>query len=129
MPTRVLYRNIKKKENMSSKDISLDIVEKLELLRKNGTDYLLVTIEPGKNVDRADVWYELNDEASVGNLTQAVLSILVNLYSKEDLINLLFGFCEELDSGEFDNIEPEPPPPQKKKKKKEPPTSNEGDNL
>lgn len=83
---------------LASKDISLALVEHLDLLKANGTDYLLVTLEPGKNADRADVWYELKDKDSPKNLLEACLSLFTNIYEKEDLIDVLFTFCEELDN-------------------------------
>ena len=83
---------------MSSKDFTLDLVEKLDLLKQNGTDYLLITIEPGKNADRADVWYELKDKDSPQNLLEACLSLFTNIYPKDELIDILFTFCEELDN-------------------------------
>lgn len=83
---------------MASKDISLDLVQHLDMLKANGTDYLLVTLEPGKNADRADVWYELKDKDSPKNLLEACLSLFTNIYQKEDLIDVLFTYCEELDN-------------------------------
>lgn len=81
---------------MSSKDISLDLVEHLNLLKQNNTDYLLVCLEPGKNADRADVWYELKDKDSPHNLLEACLSLFSEIYDEEELITCLFGFCEAL---------------------------------
>ncbi len=83
---------------VSSKDISLGLVEHLDLLKQNGTDYLLVTVEPGKNADRADVWYELKDKDSPANVVEACLSLFANIYEKEDLINMLLEYCEFLDN-------------------------------
>ncbi len=83
---------------MASKDLTLDLVEKLDLLKQNGTDYLLVTLEPGKNADRADVWYELRDKDSPKNLLEACLSLFTNIYAKETLIDVLLTYCEELDN-------------------------------
>lgn len=85
---------------MASKDISLGLVEHLDLLKQNGTDYLLVTVEPGKNADRADVWYELKDKDSPTNVVEACLSLFANIYEKEDLINMLLEYCESLDNNE-----------------------------
>ncbi len=83
---------------MSSKDISLGLVEHLDLLKQNNTDYLLITVEPGKNADRADVWYELKDKDSPANVVEACLSLFANIYEKEDLINMLLEYCEFLDN-------------------------------
>lgn len=83
---------------MSSKDISLSLVEHLDLLKQQGTDYLLIALEPGKNADRADVWYELKNKDSPTNLLQAVLSLFAEVYSPEDLIPILLDFCERLDN-------------------------------
>ena len=83
---------------MSSKDISLSLVEHLDLLKAQGTDYLLVTVEPGKNADRADVWYELKDKDSPANVVEACLSLFANIYEKQDLINMLLEYCEMLDN-------------------------------
>lgn len=83
---------------MASKDLALDLVEKLDMLKANGTDYLLITLEPGKNADRADVWYELKDKDSPKNLLEACLSLFTNVYQKETLIDVLLTYCEELDN-------------------------------
>lgn len=82
---------------MASKDLSLDLVEKLELMRKNGTDYLLIAIDPGKNVDRSDIWYELANKDSPENLLNSCLSLFTNIFDKDYLVNALLEFCEELD--------------------------------
>lgn len=83
---------------MASKDISLSLVEHLDLLKAQGTDYLLITVEPGKNADRADVWYELKDKDSPANVVEACLSLFANIYEKEDLVNMLLEYCEFLDN-------------------------------
>jgi hypothetical protein len=76
------------------------------MLKKNNTDYLLICLEPGKNTDRADVWYELRDEGSPANLVEATLSLFSNLYTKEDLIDILMNYCEALANGEAgENVE------------------------
>lgn len=113
---------------MSSKDLSLDLVEKLDLLKKNGNDYVLIVLEPGKNTDRADIWYELRDKNSAANATDACLNFLTSLYDKDSLIDLLISYCEEV--GDMDESEylGEEPMLQKKKKKKSPP-NNDGDTL
>lgn len=110
---------------MSSKDIQLEIVKNLDLLKDQGTDYLLITLEPGKNSDRADVWYELNDPDSPYNLIEACLNLFTNLYKKDDLIDILLMFCEKLD--EIEETEKiEELLPKKKKKKKSPPPDDDG---
>ena len=113
---------------MSSKDLSLALVEHLNLLKQNKTDYLLICIEPGKNVDRADVWYELADKDSPKNLLEACLNLFLNVYDKDDLIDVLITFCQELDEGneqsfekQLEQIQALLPPPKNKKKKTPPP--------
>lgn len=102
---------------MSSKDISLALVEHLDMLKKNNTDYLLICLEPGKNTDRADVWYELRDKESPANLIEATLSLFTNLYSKDDLIEILMGYCDVLENGDVgENVEEQPAKPKKKRK-------------
>ena len=111
---------------MSSKDLSLDLVDKLEMLKKNGVDFLLICMEPGKNVDRSDVWYELNNPDSPANLLESCLSLFTNLYDKDDLVDLLFEYCQHLEELEEEPERPaflNNPPPQKKKRKKNPPNS------
>lgn len=116
---------------MASKDISLGLVEHLELLKQNKSDYLLIVLEPGKNADRADVWYELRDKHSPANLIEACLNLFSNIYEKEELIETLLGFSEYLnDISEeeyLENREANMPLPEtkKKKKKKNPPNDNE----
>lgn len=88
---------------MSSKDISLGLVEHLDLLKAQGTDYLLITVEPGKHADRADIWYELKDKDSPANVVEACLSLFANIYEKEDLVNMLLEYCEILDDGNNEN--------------------------
>ena len=103
---------------MASKDLSLALVEHLEMLKKNNTDYLLICLEPGKNADRADVWYELRDKGSPANLMEATLSLFSNLYEKDVLIEILLDYCNALAEGEMadENIEEQPPKPRKKRK-------------
>lgn len=118
---------------MASKDISLDLVNHLDLLKRNGTDYLLICIDPGKNVDRADIWYELKDKDSPKNLLEACLSLFTNIFKKEDLIDTLLQYCEELDnaygieqSNDINEIIKEIAQQQKKpRKKKLPPPPND----
>jgi hypothetical protein len=105
---------------MASKDLSLDLVEKLDLLKKNGTDYLLVTIEPGKNSDRADVWHELRSQSSAENLVKTCFNLFATMYEKDDLVDLFLMFCEELDENDGPMI-PSDLPPKTKKKKRNPP--------
>jgi hypothetical protein len=118
---------------MSSKDLSLDLVEHLNLLKKNKTDYLLICLDPGKNEDRADVWFELADKDSPKNLLAACLSLFTNVFKdKEELIGNLLEYCEELDEAyeeeENDISELFPLKPQKKKNKKTPPNDdNDGE--
>lgn len=101
---------------MASKDISLALVEHLNMLKKNNTDYLLICLEPGKNADRADVWYELRDENSPANLLEATLSLFSNLYEKEDLIDILADYCSMLADDELPLENQEEPKPRKKRK-------------
>jgi len=83
---------------MGSRDIHLELVENLNLLKKNGTDYLLITIDPGKNVDQAEFWHELKSPNSPLVLLETILGILAHLYNKDDLINILIEFCQELEN-------------------------------
>ena len=120
---------------MSSKDLTLDLVNYLDLLKKNGTDYLLVAIDPGKNVDRADIFYELKDKDSPKNLLDACLSLFANIYDKECLIDTLLEYCENLDNayGNDQQIDPditeiikEATQKKPRKKKLPPPTNDTG---
>ena len=120
---------------MASKDLVLDLVNHLDLLKRNNTDYLLIAIDPGKNVDRADIFYELKDKDSPKNLLDAILGLLTNLYDKEDLIDVLLEYCETLDNayGNEQQVDPDiaeiikeatQKPP--RKKKLPPPTNDTG---
>lgn len=102
---------------MSSKDIQLDIVQNLDLLKQQGTDYLLITMEPGKNADRADVWHELKNEDSPGNLLHACLSLFAEIYDGEDLIPILLDYCEKLGDAYGEEKVIKLPPIKKKKSK------------
>lgn len=106
---------------MSSKDIQLDLIKNLELLRAQKTDYLVICLEPGKNADRADVWYELKDPNSPQNLLEACLNLFTNLYNKDDLIDLLLLFCQQLDDNQLDELGSEVALSPPKKKRKNPP--------
>lgn len=120
---------------MGSKDITLALVEHLNLLKKNKTDYLLIALDPGKNEDRADVWFELADKDSPKNLLSACLSLFTNIFKdKEELIGNLLEYCEELD-GAYEEEENDisdllPLKPKKNKKKKLPPNDdNDGESI
>lgn len=118
---------------MASKDLTLDLIEKLDLMKKNKVDYLVVAMDPGKNVDRADIWYELANKDSPRNLLEACLNLFTNLYDKDTLIDVLLTYCEELDNAagieketDISDILKEISTPPKSKKKKSPP--NDTDN-
>ncbi len=118
---------------MASKDLTLDLIEKLDLMKRNGVDYLVIAIDPGKNVDRADIFYELKDKDSPKNLLDAILGLLTNLYDKEDLIDVLLEYCETLDNayGNEQQVDPDiaevikEATQKKPRKKKLPPPSND----
>lgn len=119
---------------MASKDLSLDLVEYLNALKRNKTDYLLIALDPGKNEDRADVWFELADKDSPKNLLSACLSLFTNIFEdKEELIGNLLEYCEELD-GAYEEKENDisdllPLKPKKNKNKKIPPNDNSGGTI
>ena len=88
---------------MASRDLELDLADKLELLGKNNIDYFLVTIDPGKNIDNANIWTQLKDEKSPENLLETILSFLANNYDPEALVGTLSAFCDELMDNEAEN--------------------------
>ncbi len=122
---------------MASKDLALDLVDKLDMLKKNGTDFLLICMEPGKNADRADIWYELRDPGSPANLLESCLSLFTALYDKDDLQDLLYDYCQHLDElneeilPEYIKNPPELPTKKKSKNKKLPPNDpqNSGETI
>ena len=97
------------------------------MLKQQGNDYLLIVLEPGKNADRADIWYELKDDGSPQNLADSILSLLSNLYDKEDLIGLLSGYCDVLIERDDEEEEDDTPSPPKLKKKKKSPPDDDGE--
>ena len=101
-------------------------------MKAQGTDYLLISLEPGKNADRADIWYELRDPGSPANLLESCLSLFTSLYNKEDLQDLLIEYCAHLDQLDHEPEFQEPVPPSaptKKKNKKLPPNDKHGDGI
>ena len=66
---------------MASLDDIYDMIQKLE---DNNIDYLLITIQKGKKIGKADVFYKLEDKQSM-----KILSVGLNKFGKEvDNLNI-----------------------------------------
>lgn len=102
-------------------------------MKKNNVDYLVIALDPGKNLDQADVWYSLKGKGSPRSLIETCLSLFTNIYKKEDLIDVLLEYCEELDNayGVEESVDPDiidiikEATQKKPRKKKNPPNEPE----
>ena len=79
---------------MPSMDNSLDLVEKLDTLKKDNIDYFLMTIQAGKVSDSTTVWCNLKNENAPDTLLQSLLRFMEETYPPDVLTEVLCDFLD-----------------------------------
>lgn len=61
-----------------------DIYDLVDILDKNNMEYLLITIQRGKKIGKADVFYSLKDNNSLKILTKGLKTFSDEIDKKKD---------------------------------------------